>query len=182
MFALPGTPTLWYGEEIGMGDDLSLEERNAVRTPMQWADEPNAGFSAAAPERLVRPVVDEGRFTYRAVNVAAQRDMPGSLMDDIQRLVRVRRACPEVGWGRCTVVETGDTAVLALRYDWEGATLVILHNLADRRTEVTLDTDDLGTLRPLFCDEGDREMRDPKKPLALNPYGFRWFRAGGERR
>lgn len=182
MFALPGTPTLWYGEEIGMGDDLSLKERNSVRTPMQWSDEPNAGFSRAPAERLVRPVVDGGRFDYRRVNVAAQRDLPGSLMDDLQRLVRVRRACPEVGWGRCTVLETGETAVLALRYDWEGGTLVILHNLADRPAEVALPADGLGTLRPLFCDEGDRALKDPAEPLRLNPYGFRWFRAGGERR
>src|ERR671913_1725629 len=88
MFALPGTPVFWYGEEIGMGDDLSLPERNSVRTPMQWADEENAGFSKADADRLVRPVVSEGPFSYRAVNVAMQRAQPGSLMDELQRLIR----------------------------------------------------------------------------------------------
>jgi maltose alpha-D-glucosyltransferase/alpha-amylase len=182
MFALPGTPVLWYGEEIGMGDDLSQPERNSVRTPMQWADEPNAGFSTASKDKLVRPVVSDGPFDYRQVNVAAQRDRPGSLMECLQRLARVRRSCPEVGWGRCTVLETKETSVLALRYDWEGDTLVILHNLCDRPVEVTLQDDDLKDLRPLFCNDDDRKMRDAPAPIALDPFGFRWFRAHGERR
>jgi len=71
---------IWYGEEIGMGDDLSLEERNPVRTPMQLSDRRNAGFSEAPPGRLVRPVVSSGPFGYRKVNIAAQRDVPGSMM------------------------------------------------------------------------------------------------------
>ncbi len=182
MFALPGTPTLWYGEEIGMGEDLALQERAAVRTPMQWADEPNAAFSTAPPERLVRPVLERGDFAYDRVNVADQRDRPGSLMDLVQRLVRVRRACPEVGWGRCTVLEAGDTAVLALRYDWERGTLVLLHNLADRAVEARLALDGIESLHPLLGDEGDRAVVGAGEPIALGPYGFRWFRGRGERR
>jgi maltose alpha-D-glucosyltransferase / alpha-amylase len=182
MFALPGTPVLWYGDEIGMGEDLSLKERNSVRTPMQWADEPNAGFSTGPTERLVRPVVSEGAFDYRRVNVAAQRDLDGSLMSMLQRLVRTRRACPEVGWGRCEVIETGETGVLALRYDWQGETILILHNLADQAVDVRLSLDGIGQLRPLFCDQDDRAMRDASDPISLNPYGYRWFRAQGERR
>ncbi len=182
MFSLPGTPTLWYGEEIGMGEDLSLEERNAVRTPMQWADELNGGFSTAPAEQLLRPVLKSGPFGYQKVNVAAQRDRPDSLMDDLQRLIRVRRACPEVGWGRCTVLDVAEESVLALRYDWENGTLVILHNIADRPVEVTIPADDLTGLRPLFCNEHDRSMRDAREPIALTPYGFRWLRAHGERR
>ena len=165
-----------------MGDDLSLPERNSVRTPMQWADEENAGFSTAPRDKLVRPVVSAGQFDYRRVNVAAQRDLPGSFMDDLQRLVRVRRACPEVGWGQCTVLETKETSVLALRYDWEGNTLLILQNLADRTVEVTVPADDLDRLRPLFCSGGDREMRDAQSPISLDPFGYRWLRAHGERR
>jgi maltose alpha-D-glucosyltransferase / alpha-amylase len=182
MFALPGTPVLWYGDEIGMGEDLSLPERNSVRTPMQWADEVNAGFSTASVERLVRPVVSEGLFDYRRVNVAAQRDLDGSLMNDLQRLIRTRRACPEVGWGRCEVLETGMTTVLALRYDWRGETLLILHNLADQDAEVQVSLDGVGSLRPLFCNRDERTMLDALAPIALDPYGFRWFRAQGERR
>src|SRR3712207_1463649 len=156
MFALPGTPVLWYGDEIGMGDDLSLPERNSVRTPMQWADEPNAGFSTGTAEKLVRPVVSKGAFDYRRVNVAAQRDLDGSLMSTLQRLVRTRRACPEAGWGRCEVLETGETRVLALRYDWQGETVLILHNLGDEDVEVKVSLDGSGRLRQLFCDQDVR--------------------------
>jgi maltose alpha-D-glucosyltransferase/alpha-amylase len=182
MFALPGTPVMWYGDEIGMGDDLSLRERNSVRTPMQWSDERNAGFSTASPGHLVRPVVSQGAFDHRRVNVAAQRDLDGSLMDSVQRLVRTRRACPEVGWGECQVLDTAETAVLALRYDWRGGTVLILHNLADRAVDVQVPRDGIERLRPLFCNRNDREMRDAAAPIELDPYGFRWFRAHGERR
>src|SRR3712207_2018634 len=116
MFALPGTPVLWYGDEIGMGEDLSLPERNSVRSPMQWADERNGGFSDARPEELVRPAIADGPFGYRCVNVASQHDLDGSLMEEVQRLVRVRRACPEIGWGDCIVLDTAESSVLALRY------------------------------------------------------------------
>jgi maltose alpha-D-glucosyltransferase/alpha-amylase len=182
MFALPGTPVLWYGDEIGMGEDLSQPERNSVRTPMQWSDEPNAGFSTAHADQLIRPVVANGDFGFPAVNVAAQRDVTGSLMEHVQRLVRVRRSCPEVGWGACQVPEMEETSVLALRCDWQGNTVVTMHNLGDRQTEVRLTLDGVDTLRPLLCDDGDRAMQPAAEPISLGPYGFRWFRAQGERR
>ncbi len=183
MFALPGTPVIWYGEEIGMGDDLSLDERNAVRTPMQWSNKPNAGFSVAEPERLVRPVVSEGRFAYRDVNIAAQRDLSDSLMEHMQRLIRVRRSCPEVGWGEWQVLDAGGASVLALSYAWRGATVVTLHNLADAEVEASLPARKLPPqLTPLLCDDGDRAQRPTAEPITLGPYGFRWFRADGERR
>ncbi len=182
MFALPGTPVLWYGDEIGMGEDLSLPERNSVRTPMQWADELNAGFSTAPAEHLVRPVVSVGPFDYRSINAAAQRDLDGSLMSTLQRLIRTRRACPEVGWGRCQVLDADETSVLALRYDWRGGTVLILHNLADHAVEVQVGLEGVSQLRPLFSNEDDREMRDAVSPISLHVYGYRWFRAQGERR
>lgn len=165
-----------------MGDDLSLPERNSVRTPMQWDDEENAGFSTASREHLIRPVVSEGPFSFQAVNAAEQRDRPGSLLDHVQRLVRVRRACPEVGWGACTVVETKETSVLALRYEWAGNRVVVLHNLADKPVQVALNGGDVETLRPLMSSDGDRAARDPGAPVPLGPFGFVWFRADGERR
>jgi maltose alpha-D-glucosyltransferase/alpha-amylase len=182
MFALPGTPMIWYGEEIGMGDDLSLPERNSVRTPMQWSDEPNAGFSTALPEKLVRPVVAEPPFDYRRVNVAAQRDAPGSLMEHVQRAIRTRRGCPEIGWGDTQVLDTSESSVLALRYVWCGQTVITFHNFGDRRVEVRTRLESERKLRPIFCNDDDREMREATAPVVLGPYGFRWFRAHGERR
>ncbi|MXQ10659.1 alpha-amylase family protein [Microvirga makkahensis] len=182
MFSLPGTPVLWYGDEIGMGEDLSLKERNSVRTPMQWADEPNAGFSTGPTERLVRPVVSHGTYDYRRVNVAAQHDRDGSLMSTVQRLVRARRACPEVGWGRCGVLDAAETSVLALRYDWRGETILTLHNLADHPVAVQVSLEGVSRLRPLLSDDDDRAMRDASRQISLGAYGYRWFRAEGERR
>ena len=183
MFALPGTPVIWYGEEIGMGDDLSLEERNSVRTPMQWSDKPNAGFSAAAAQNLVRPVISGGDFGYDKVNIGAQRDRPGSLMEHMQRLIRTRRSCPEIGWGECRVLDTGEAGVLALSCEWKGSTVVTLHNVADRQTEVRLPVDKIPPeLTPLFCEDDDREPLRTRDAIRLGPYGFRWFRANGERR
>ena len=98
LFSLPGTPVLFYGEEIGMGENLAVPGRLSVRTPMQWADERNAGFSTATPSRLARPVV-EGRFGPMAVNAADQRRDPDSLLNWMERLIRRRRECPEFGWG-----------------------------------------------------------------------------------
>jgi maltose alpha-D-glucosyltransferase/alpha-amylase len=182
MFALPGTPVLWYGDEIGMGENLSLKERNSVRTPMQWSDEPNAGFSAATPEKLVRPVVTKGKFAYKRVNAQSQRDVSGSLLDTVQRLVRVRRACLEIGWGECQVLDTGASNILALRSDWRGGTVVTVHNLSDQKTTVRLPLRGVEKLRLLYCNGKDRAMRDAADAIDIDPYGFRWFRAGGERR
>jgi maltose alpha-D-glucosyltransferase/alpha-amylase len=183
MFALPGTPVIWYGEEIGMGDDLSLEERNSVRTPMQWSDRKNAGFSEAPARRLVRPVVSTGPFGYRKVNIAAQRDVPGSMMEHMQRLIRTRRSCPEIGWGTCELLETGQASVLAFAHEWQGQTLVTLHNVADRAVAARLPHDAVPPeLMPLFSSDGDRQPHSATEPIRLEPYGFRWFRADGERR
>jgi maltose alpha-D-glucosyltransferase/alpha-amylase len=183
MFALPGTPVIWYGEEIGMGDDLSQNERNSVRTPMQWSDKPNAGFSTAPADRVVRPVISDGPFDYRKVNIGAQRDVPGSLMEHMQRLVRTRRSCPEIGWGECRVLHTRESCVLALASTWRGHTVVTLHNLSDRNVEVELPAASTPPdLTPLFCADDDRKRRRADDPIPLDPYGFRWLRADGERR
>jgi len=182
MFALPGTPVLWYGEEIGMGEDLSLPERMPVRTPMQWADEPNAGFSKAPADRLIRPVVSDGPFRFQDVNVAAQRERMDALMGRMQRLIRTRRACPEVGWGAFRLVDTGADKVLGLAYEWRGNTVLTLHNLSDRPVKATPRLDGATRLAPLFGDTDDHGGRRASDPLRLDGYAYRWFRVDGERR
>jgi maltose alpha-D-glucosyltransferase/alpha-amylase len=181
MFALPGTPVIWYGEELAMGEDLSLPERFPVRTPMQWSDEANAGFSQAPTDRLVRPVVTGGEFGFERLNVAAQRNRYDSALEHNRRLIATRRACPEIGWGDCEVLETGVESVLALRSEWRGGVVVTLHNLADEPTEIRL-PDDPGYLMQLL---GSSDLPGPDaaaRPIPLEGYGFRWFRLRGERR
>ena len=181
LFSLPGTPVLWYGDEIGMGEDLSLDERNAVRLPMPWADEKNAGFSRAEPDALVRPTLDDGPYGQSEINVAAQREQSGSLMSRVQKMVRTRRACPEIGWGTMTVLDTDEPAVLALSFDWRGDRVVTLHNLGRQSVSVALGLEAEHYLTPLLgCD--DRITVPADEPLVLGAYEYRWYRLDGERR
>jgi glycosidase len=106
IFTIPGTPVFWYGDEIGMGEDLSLEERNSVRTPMQWTSERNGGFSTASKERLRRPVISKGPFRYHRVNVQKSRREPGSLLNRLERMIRTRKEFPESGTGTYRILET----------------------------------------------------------------------------
>ena len=120
-----------------MGEELSMEGRNAVRTPMQWSDDDNAGFSKADPEKLVAPVV-RGEFGPAKVNVAAQLRDPDSLLSWMKLLIRRYRQCPELAWGRYEVLSHDAEQVLAHRADQDGGTVVALHNFADEPVEVTL--------------------------------------------
>jgi maltose alpha-D-glucosyltransferase/alpha-amylase len=169
MFSLPGTPVLFYGEEIGMAENPAIEGRYAVRAPMQWSAERNAGFTTAA--RAGRPPLDSGPFGFAEVNVARQRRGHDSLLNWMERLIRRRRECPEIGWGTLTLLEQADTAILAHRCDWRGSTIVAVHNLAARATEARLEVDADGVLVDLF---DDAEL--PPGAVALAPYDRRWFR------
>jgi len=172
MFSLPGTPVLFYGEEIGMAENLAIEGRYAVRAPMQWSDEPNAGFTTAAEPG--RPLLADGPLGYPEVNVARQRREPESLLNWMERLIRRRRECPEVGWGEWSLLEQDDPAVLAHRVDWEGSTVVAVHNLGDRAARARLALGASGVLVDQFGAQ-DAEL-EGELSLALEPYGHRWFR------
>src|SRR6202790_4676864 len=113
MFTLPGTPVLRYGDELGMGDDLALPERQCARTPMQWSDEPNAGFTKS--EKPILPVIKDGPYGYPHVNAAAQRRDPESMLNWTERIIRMRKEVPEVGWGDFEAIDIADRAVLVLR-------------------------------------------------------------------
>jgi trehalose synthase len=179
-FSLPGAPVLFYGEEIGMSENLAIPGRQSVRAPMQWANEENGGFSTAAPERLSRPVVKSKAYGPAAVNVADQRDDENSLLNWMERLIRRRRECPEIGWGAWRVLATDHKNVLALRYDYENRVLLSVHNLASRRCRVTLAPDgaaDWQALVPQFGCGGHELRRDGTVALELDGYGARWLRA-----
>ncbi len=178
MFSLPGSPVIRYGDELGMGDDLSLEQREAVRTPMQWANAPNGGFSTA--EATVHPVIDHGPWSYEQVNVAAQRRDPDSFLNWTSRMIRLRMETPEIGWGRCNVLATGSPNVLAMRYDWRGNSVLVLHNFDERPHEVQVDPGVAGADRLLsVLDNEELRSESGSHTIVLDALGYRWFRVGG---
>jgi maltose alpha-D-glucosyltransferase/alpha-amylase len=176
VFSLPGTPVLFYGEEIGMAENLEIEGRLSVRSPMRWSRERHAGFSTA-PEgaKLVRPLGSD------EANVADQRRHPDSLLNFMERLIRRRRESPELGWGRPTVLDAGRPAVFAHRCDWAGSTVVALHNLGPRPVSARLE---LGpeTLVDLFDHDELEPKRTGRVEIPLERYGHRWFALRGEGR
>ncbi|WAJ30305.1 alpha-amylase family protein [Antarcticirhabdus aurantiaca] len=177
MLSLPGTPVIWYGDEIGMGENLDLPERHPVRTPMQWSAEANGGFSSAAPDKLVRPPVSDGPFAFSHLNVEEQEVDPDSTLTQVERLIRARRAAPEIGWSQASVLDCGDAAVIALAYDWRGSRTLTLHNLAEGPRSVTLPADlDLGRCRPVISREASFGEGGEPRHVRLGPYGYAWLR------
>jgi len=181
MFTLPGTPVLRYGDEIGMGDDLDLPERNCARTPMQWSTEPHGGFTKA--DKPVVPVISEGPYGYPHVNAAEQRREPNSMLNWTERIIRMRKEVPEVGWGDFEVLPVRDPAVLAMRYDWRNNSVLFVHNLSDTPREVDFSTGLEGPegrrLVNLLSENHSRAGEDGRHTLVLEPYAYRWFRVGG---
>src|SRR4051794_5490713 len=171
MFSLTGTPVLFYGEEIGMAENLDIDGRYAVRSPMQWS--PDGGVTPSSAPR--RPMVS-GPFGPQRVNVATQRREPHSLLNWFERLIRRRRECPEIGFGTMTVLDVGVDSVFAHRCDWEGATVVAVHQLAGEPVSVTLPVDDGLELVALF---GQGEHPLPAT-LDLDPFDARWYRVRRE--
>jgi glycosidase len=178
LFTLPGTPVLYYGEEIGMGEDLSAEGRLAVRTPMQWSSERNGGFSTAAPRKLVSSVVD-GAFGPEFVNVADQRRDPESLWNFVRLLIQRYRECPELGWGDVEILDQPERQVFAHRCTWEGASIVAVHNLSNDAVVVPLQLDDAEEgwhLVDLLVDGSCELDADGRAEIGLDGYGHRWLR------
>ncbi|MCC9168200.1 alpha-amylase family protein [Pontibacter harenae] len=178
MFSLPGTPVIRYGDEIGMGDNLSLEERNAVRTPMQWSADNQAGFSKA--DKLIHPVVEEGPYAYEHVNVETQRRQPDSLLNWMTTIIRLRQECTEIGWGDWQILDTGVPSVLGMHYNWQGSSLVVLHNFAEKAYEVVFDLKQKEESKLVDLMANTESKVDDKglHHITLEAYGYRWFRAG----
>ncbi|WP_435344553.1 alpha-amylase family protein [Haloarchaeobius sp. HRN-SO-5] len=177
LFSMPGTPLLLYGDEIGMGEQPKLPGRQAVRTPMQWSDEPNAGFSSTTEAALVAPLVSDEQFAPEQVNVASQLADPNSLLNWMQRLVSTRREHHEIGHGSCHVVAVDDPGVFVHRFDLEDRGLLCVHNLADEPSTVEIDaglapSDAMHEI--LGQAEFDRD-EDGTVSVVLDGYGLGWF-------
>jgi maltose alpha-D-glucosyltransferase/alpha-amylase len=181
MMTLPGTVVLLYGDEIAMGDDLQLPERNCARTPMQWSNEPHGGFTKS--EKPVLPVITGGPYGFEHVNVAQQRRDPNSFLNWTERIIRMRKEVPEIGWGDFALLDAGTPEVLALRYDWRNNSVLFLHNFAGTPLEVRLTAGSAGSdadlLVNVLSDNHSRAGNDGKHTILLEPYGYRWYRVGG---
>ncbi len=178
LFSLPGTPVLFYGEEIGMGENLAAEGRGAVRTPMQWSSGTNGGFSTAPAAELAGPVV-VGSYAPEHVNVEDQRRSPDSLLAFMTLLVRRYRECPELGWGTFEVLDQPHRAVLATRRTWDGSSMVAVHNLGALALGVPLRLDDCpaGTRLVDLLHGDELAVGDGGEvEVDLDAYGYRWLR------
>jgi maltose alpha-D-glucosyltransferase/alpha-amylase len=164
LFSLPGSPFLYYGDEIGMGDDLDLPDRDGVRTPMQWDDSQNAGFSSASSEALYAPAISSGEFGYPFVNAAAQQADPDSLLNWVRRAIDIRGRLGVFGRSSVEWLDPADLAVLAFRLRHEGRSVFVAANLADRPAEVVV---------PSGLDMFNGETVGGE--MVLDPYGFRWI-------
>jgi len=176
LFTLPGTPIVRYGDEIGMGDDLTLPERYPVRTPMQWSSQRHGGFTTA--RRPIRPVIDDEVFGYRKVNVADQRRDPNSMLNWTERIIRTRKECPEIGWGAWKLLARLPEHVLGIRYDWNTRTTIALHNFCDSPTTVRISDSGCDTMVNLLSQERSDADKNGRHTIELEPYGYRWLRGG----
>ncbi|WP_181703043.1 alpha-amylase family protein [Chthonobacter albigriseus] len=180
LFTLPGTPVIRYGDELGMGDDLSLPERYCARTPMQWSDEPQGGFTKG--DKPILPVISGGPYGFEHLNAAEQRRDADSMLNWLERIMRMRKEVPEIGWGDHSIVDVGDPSVFALRYDWRNNSVFFLHNLGAEPREIHFTTDDPDGPQPLINLLGGSNsdpQQDGRHCVILEPYGYRWYRVGG---
>jgi maltose alpha-D-glucosyltransferase / alpha-amylase len=181
LFTLPGTPVIRYGDEIGMGDDLSLPERNCARTPMQWSNEPHGGFTKN--ETPVVPVISGGPYGFEHINAAIQRRNPNSLLNWTERIIRMRKEVPEVGWGDFAVIPTRNPAVLVMCYAWRNNWVLFVHNFDARPHEISfslgLNNEAERLLMNLLAEEHSHGDEHGKHRLVIEAYGYRWYRVGG---
>ncbi|MCS5722701.1 alpha-amylase family protein [Herbiconiux sp. CPCC 203407] len=178
LFSLPGTPVLFYGEEIGMGENLEAEGRLAVRTPMQWTSGPTGGFSTARPSKLRNAVVPGG-YAPAHINVQSQRRDPDSLYSFVRGLVQHYRASPEFGWGAFEVLPQPDPAVFAHSLRWDGRTVVALHNFAPHPLEAPLSLGEAAggwRLERMLGGESLQLDDAGTAAVSLDGYGFEWLR------
>jgi maltose alpha-D-glucosyltransferase/alpha-amylase len=179
LFTLTGSPVLYYGDEIGMGDNIWLEDRDGVRTPMQWSAAQNAGFSAADPDRLYSPVVDDPEYGYERVNVEAQQADAGSLLNRMRHLIQIRKGQPALARGDLQVIDAGNSAVLAYLRRYNGECLLIVNNLSadPQLAQLTLPgpSGEPQSLIDLLTGARVGVPAGERWPVSLAGYEYRWL-------
>ncbi len=178
LFTLPGSPVMYYGDEIGMGDNIYLGDRNGVRTPMQWSGDRNAGFSRADPSRLYQPVIMDPIYHYQAINVEAQVRSPSSLLNWVKRLIRVRKQYKVFGRGALEFVHCENHRAVAYLRKYEDEIALVVNNLSRFGQPVELDLRSYEGFVPVEMFGNERFPRISARPyfLTLSPHSFFWFR------
>ena len=177
LFSFPGTPIIYYGDEIGMGDNIYLGDRNGVRTPMQWTTDRNAGFSRANPAQLYSPVIIDPVYGYEAVNVEAQLSDSSSLLHWMRNMIALRKLFRVFGRGTIEFLNPSNRKILAYLRHYEGDQVLCVANLSRFSQPVELDLSALAGMLPvemLGYTEFPQIGTQPY-PLSLSPYAFFWF-------
>ncbi len=177
LFSLPGTPVLYYGDEIGMGDNIYLGDRKGIRTPMQWNGDRNAGFSAANPQKLLLPVISDPQYRYEAVNVDVQNRNPASLLWWMKNLIAVRKRSKAFSHGSIRFLNARNSKVLAFVRAHEGESILVLVNLSKFSQAVNLDLSEYRGILPVevFSRNQFLPVGEAPYPITLGPYGYYWF-------
>lgn len=175
LFTLPGTPVIRYGQEIGMGEDLSLEGRTSVRTTMQWSNEKNGGFSDAPAKKLVRNAISKGDFSYKKVNVNDQHRDPDSFLNWVGRAINFRKEFREFGWGNYEVLDTGNDKVLGVCRKSDKGMGISFHNFSGEEVSFKVELEDAEEIVDIFGNKRYDSFDPKKKEITLTPYGYRWL-------
>jgi maltose alpha-D-glucosyltransferase / alpha-amylase len=174
LYALPGTPVIRSGEDIGMGDDLHLKERLAIRTPMQWDSTLNGGFSSA--KITFRPMITSVEYGYKKVNVAAEQKDPRSLLNFIRNMIRMRKAHPELNNGEWSIPDTNSDNVLAIRYNENGKQLLVCYNFSKKQQDASLTMNGISHVTNILTDpKSSGSFKDDKLKLKMDAYGYQWY-------
>jgi maltose alpha-D-glucosyltransferase/alpha-amylase len=178
LMSMPGTPSIYYGDEIGMGDNINLGDRNGVRTPMQWTGGWNAGFSVTEAEKLYAPLIQDPVYGYPAVNVVSQKRVPHSLLNWMTRLIAVRKSSPVFGSGSIEFLYPANHRILAYVRQLDKETVLVVNNLSDAAQAVELDLRYYkgNILIEMFGKNVFPRVGEPPYFLTLGPYQFYWFR------
>ncbi|RPI29977.1 MAG: maltose alpha-D-glucosyltransferase [Chloroflexota bacterium] len=182
LFTLPGSPIVYYGDEIGMGDSIWLEDRDGVRTPMQWNSGPNAGFSEAPAERLYSQPIRDDIFGYQAVNVETQRHDPDSLMNVVRGMIAARKAHPAFARPGCKFLDIKSPSVLATQCTLKDETLLAIHNFSEVSQKVELDLAGVrgSGLHEILSRRAFIESLEGPALLQLGPFGYLWLQSEQE--
>jgi maltose alpha-D-glucosyltransferase / alpha-amylase len=177
LFTMPGSPIIYYGDELGMGDNIYVGDRDGVRTPMQWSPDRNGGFSRAEAARLYLPLISDSVYGYQAINVEAQERSPFSLLNWMKRLVEVRKQHRAFGRGSIEFLEPENPHVLAYLREHEGDTILVVNNLSGSAQPVRLDLTRFAGRTPveLIGQTAFLPVDETPYALTLGPYGFFWF-------